>query len=42
MAGLEGHGEIKLSPYSVEQFERYLSEKNHNKNKALMTNTDKV
>ena len=32
IAGIEGHGEIKLSPYSVEQFEKYLSEKNHNKN----------
>ena len=31
IAGLEGHGEIKLSPYSVEQFEKYLSSKNHNK-----------
>ena len=31
IAGLEGHGKIKLSPYSVEQFEKYLSEKNHNK-----------
>ena len=31
IAGLEGHGEIKLSPYSVEQFEKYLSTKNHNK-----------
>ena len=30
IAGLEGHGEIKLSPYSVEQFEKYLSKKNHN------------
>ncbi|MDC0859081.1 hypothetical protein OAP71_03610 [Pelagibacteraceae bacterium] len=31
IAGLEGHGKIKLSPYSVEQFEKYLSSKNHNK-----------
>jgi hypothetical protein len=31
IAGLEGHSEIKLSPYSVEQFEKYLSSKNHNK-----------
>ena len=29
-AGLEGLGDIKLSPYSVEQLERYLSTKNHN------------
>jgi hypothetical protein len=34
IAGLEGHGEIKLSPYSVEQFEKYLSTKNHNKKKG--------
>ena len=32
IAGLEGHGEIKLSPYAVQQFEKYLSKKNHNKN----------
>ena len=30
-AGLEGIGDIKLSPYSVEQFEKYLSKRNHNK-----------
>jgi len=34
IAGLEGHGEIKLSPYSVEQFEKYLSTKNHNTTKG--------
>ena len=27
IAGLEGQGEIELSPYSVEQFEKYLSRK---------------
>ena len=30
-AGLEGFGDIKLSPYSVDQFEKYLSDYNHNK-----------
>jgi len=30
IAGLEGQGKIELSPYSVEQFEKYLSKKNHN------------
>lgn len=30
-AGLEGLGEIELSPYTLDQFEKYLSNKNHNK-----------
>ena len=33
-AGLEGFGDIKLSPYSVDQFEKYLSDYNHNKKKG--------
>ena len=38
IAGLEGHGEIKLSPYAVQQFEKYLSKKNHNINAGAFQN----
>ena len=34
-AGLEGLGDIKLSPYTLERFEAYLSKKNHNKNQPV-------
>ena len=30
-AGLEGLGKIELSPYTLDQFEKYLSNRNHNK-----------
>ena len=30
-AGLEGLGKIELSPYTLDQFEQYLSNRNHNK-----------
>ena len=30
-AGLEGLGDIELSPYTLDQFEKYLSNRNHNK-----------
>ena len=30
-AGLEGSGKIELSPYTLDQFEKYLSNRNHNK-----------
>ena len=33
-AGLEGLGDIKLSPYSLEQLEKYLSDGVQNKNKG--------
>ena len=35
-AGLEGFGDIKLSPYSVDQLEKYLSD--YNKNKKARAN----
>jgi hypothetical protein len=38
IAGLEGQGKIELSPYSVEQFEKYLSKKNHNKKAGAFQN----
>ena len=38
IAKLEGQGKIELSAYSVEQFEKYLDTKNHNKNAGAFTN----
>ena len=35
LRSMEGLGDIKLSPYTLERFEAYLSKKNHNKNQPV-------